>query len=287
MTPVEPFDMEPTERYADAGGYRIRYLQAGEDGPPVLLLHGGLIDAAHCSWGGVIEPLAEHCRVFAPDLLGYGDSDCPEIAYSTKRHVAVIGSFMDAIELEHANLVGLSVGGSVALGLALRSPERVDRLVPVASYGLGGELPNGRLTYALSRLPALNRLSVAALRRSRRLTKASLAGIVHDPESLSPELVEEVYELVRRPNAGRAYRSWRRHEVSSSGFRTDYRSRLKEIDAPTLFVHGREDGVFPPSWSVAAASRMDAECWIVPDTGHWVPRERPEEFTERLIEFLD
>ncbi|KYH26302.1 proline iminopeptidase [Halalkalicoccus paucihalophilus] len=287
MAPIEPFDMEPTERYADASGYRIRYLQAGEDGPPVLLLHGGLIDAAHCSWGAVIEPLAEHCRVFAPDLLGYGDSDCPEIAYSTKRHVAVIESFMDAIGLNRTSLVGLSVGGSVALGLALRSPERVDRLVSVASYGLGGELPNGRLTYALSRLPALNRLSVAALRRSRRLTKASLSGIVHDPESLPPDLVDAVYELVRRPNPGRAYRSWRRHEVDLGGFRTDYRPRLGEIEAPTWFVHGREDEVFPPRWSARAADLTGAECWIVPDTGHWVPRERPEEFAERLLEFLD
>lgn len=278
--------MEPTERYADASGYRIRYLQAGEGGPPLLLLHGGLIDAAHCSWGGVIEPLAEQFRVFAPDLLGYGDSDCPEIAYSTKRHVAVIESFMDAIGIDSASLVGLSVGGSVAIGLALRSPERVDRLVPVASYGLGRELPNGRLTYVLSRVPALNRLSMAVLRRSRRLTKASLAGIVHDLDTLPPELVDEVYELVRRPNAGRAYRSWRRHEVGPDGFRTDYRPRLEGIDAPALFVHGSEDEMFPPSWSVVAASRMDAERWIVSDTGHWVPRERPEAFAERLIEFL-
>lgn len=275
------------EQYADAGGYRLRYLQAGTEGPPVVLLHGGLIDAAHLSWGAVVEPLAEHYRVFAPDLLGYGDSDCPDIAYSTKRHVAVIESFLDSLELDSSSLVGLSVGGSVALGLALRSPERVDRLVSVASYGLGRELSNGKLTYLLSRVPALNRVSIAALRRSRRLTKASLGGIVTDPDDLPPELVDDLYDLVQRPNAGRAYRSWRHHEVSARGFRTDYRSRLEEIDAPTLFVHGSDDEVFPASWSVAAASRMDAERWIVSETGHWVPRERPEAFTERVIDFLD
>nr|WP_303650312.1 alpha/beta hydrolase [Halalkalicoccus sp. NIPERK01] len=265
----------------------MRYLRAGDGGPPVLLLHGGLIDAAHLSWGGVIDPLAERCRVFAPDLLGYGDSDSPDVAYSTKRHVAVVESFMDAVGIDRASLVGLSVGGGVALGLALRSPERVDRLVAVASYGLGRELPNGRLTYALSRLPALNRLSIAALRRSRRLTKASLGGIVSDPNALPSEVVDEVYRLVQQPNAGRAYRSWRRHEVGSSGFRTDYRTRLGEVDAPTWFVHGREDEVFPPRWSYRAAERMDAECWLVSDAGHWVPRERPDEFAERLIDFLD
>ncbi len=274
------------ERHVGADGHRLRYLRAGEDGPPLLLLHGGLIDAAHCSWGGVLEPLAEHFRVFAPDLLGYGTSDAPEIAYSTKRHVAVIESFVDAISVERTHCVGLSVGGGVALGLALRAPERIDHLVPVASYGLGTALPT-RLTHALSRVPALNRLSVALLGRSRRLTRASLAGIVHDPDALSPDLIEEVRRLASQPDAGRAYRSWRRHEVKPSGFRTDYRPRLGEIDAPTWFVHGSEDPVFPPAWSIEAAKTMDAECWLVEGAGHWVPRERPDEFAERLLDFLD
>jgi pimeloyl-ACP methyl ester carboxylesterase len=275
------------EHYADAEGYRIRYLEAGESGPPLLLLHGGLIDAAHLSWGEVIEPLSEEFQVYAPDLLGYGKSATPDIAYSTKRHIATIESFMNSVGIDSAHLVGLSVGGGVALGLSLRAPERVDRLVPVASYGLGTELPNDRLTYAVSRVPALNRLSIALLRRSRRLTKASLSGIVTEPDAVRPELVDDLYQLIQRPNAGRAYRSWRRHEVSSSGFRTDYRSRLTEIDVPTLFVHGRRDEVFPTQWSVAAAEEMDSECWVVEDAGHWVPRERPEELTKRLIDFLD
>ncbi|MEM4781927.1 MAG: alpha/beta hydrolase [Halalkalicoccus sp.] len=279
MAPIE-------ERYADADGHRLRYLEGGE-GDPLLLCHGGLIDAAHCSWGEVIGPLSDRFRVIAPDLLGYGKSDRPEIAYSTKRHVATTESFLDSLGIEDAHAVGLSVGGSVAIGLALRSPDRVDRLVPVASYGLGPELPNGRLTFLLSRLPALNRASLSIARRSRRLTKASLSGIAHDPDALSSEAVDCVHELLQRPDAGRAYRSWRRHEVGSSGFRTDYRSRLPEIDAPTLFVHGRDDEVFPPEWSALAAERMDAACWILPETGHWVPRERPEQFVERLIEFLD
>lgn len=283
---VEHKDMTITEKHADADGYRIHYLAAGEGGPPLILLHGGLIDAAHLSWGAMVEPLAKHYRVFAPDLLGYGRSASPEIVYSTKRHVSVIESFMDEMEIDSARFVGLSLGGGVAVGLGLRSPERVDRLVPVASYGLGTELPNDRLTYIVSRLPALNRLSIALLRRSRRLTKASLTGIVTDPDALPSELVDELHRLVNQQNAGRAYRSWRRHEVSSEGFRTDYRSRLEEIDAPTWFVHGSRDEVFPPRWSVNAAERMDAEYWIVEGSGHWVPRERPEEFTERLIAFL-
>lgn len=278
--------MAVTDRRADADGYELRYLRAGNSGPPLLLLHGGLIDAAHLSWGAAIEPLADRYRVFAPDLLGYGESDAPDIAYSTKRHVAVIEAFMESVGIDRAHVAGLSVGGSVAIGLALRSPDRVDRLVPVASYGLGTDLPNGRLTYAVSRLPALNRLSVALLRRSRRLTKASLAGVVSDPDALPSELVDEVYALVQQPNAGRAYRSWRRHEVGSMGFRTDYRQRLGEIDAPTLFVHGTEDEVFPPAWSVEAAKRTDGDCWLAEGCGHWVPRERSEGFTERLIDFL-
>lgn len=278
---------QPDERYANADGYRIRYLQSGESGPPLVLLHGGLIDAADLSWGGVLEGLSETFQVFAPDLLGYGKSASPDIAYSTKRHVAVVESFINSVGIDSTHLVGLSLGGGVALGLSLRAPERVDRLVPIASYGLGTELPNDGFSYVLSRVPALNRLSVALLRRSRRLTKASLSGIVAEPDAVPPELREELYRLVNQPNAGQAYRNWRRHEVSIEGFRTDYRARLEEINAPTLFVHGRKDEVFPARWSLAAAAAMNTECWIVEDAGHWVPRERPEELTKRLIGFLD
>lgn len=278
---------DPAERRRiEVDGHELRYLRAGEGGPPVLLLHGGQIDAAHVVWGEAIEPLAENHRVFVPDLLGYGYSDAPDVDYTTERHVATIEGFMGAVDLDRARVAGVSMGGGIGIGLALRSPERVSRLAAVASHGLGRELPNGKLTYLLSRQGATNRLSVALLARSRAVTRAGLAALAADPASIDDELVEQVQELARLPNAGRGYRSWRRNEVGLRGFRTDYTDRLEELDAPTLFVHGSEDEVFPAEWSERAAGIADGESLILENCGHLVPRERPDAVNDRLLEFF-
>jgi pimeloyl-ACP methyl ester carboxylesterase len=274
--------------WGDADGLSIHYLTAGDPSDPtVLLLHGGVIDCASLSWGGVIDRLAEGRHVIAPDLAGYGESDRPDADYATSWHVEVVESFLDDRGIDAPSVVGISLGGGVALGLALRSPDRVDRLVPVDSYGLGRELPNGLLTWALSRVPQLNRLSLALLARSERLTRASLGGIVVDPDAVPDEVVAELHERVGRPEAGKAFRRWRRTEVTRAGYRTEYTDRLGELSVPTLFVHGEADELFPVEWARAAADRVpEARIETFDGVAHWPPREAPDRFVATLDAFL-
>ncbi|MEF8876118.1 MAG: alpha/beta fold hydrolase [Haloarculaceae archaeon] len=274
--------------WGDADGTAIHYLAAGDPSDPtVLLLHGGVVDCASLSWGGLLDDLAEGRHVLAPDLAGYGESDRPDADYSTAWHVGVVESFLDDRGLDSPSVVGLSLGGGVALGLALRSPDRVDHLVPVDSYGLGRDLPNGLLTWALSRVPQLNRLSLWLLARSERLTRASLGGIVVDPSSVPEEVVAELHELVGRPGAGEAFRRWRRAEVTRDGYRTDYTDRLDAVDVPTLFVHGEADDLFPVEWARAAAERVpDARLETFEGVAHWPPREAPDRLLAALDAFL-
>src|SRR6266700_7183242 len=110
-------------------GLRIRYFSAGESGSPVILLHGGGIDSALISWGAIIGQLAAQHRVFAPDLPGYGESATPDIAYTLDYYVHFLEHFMDTLNLERACLIGLSLGGGIALNFTLRSPLRVEKLV--------------------------------------------------------------------------------------------------------------------------------------------------------------
>ncbi|MEF8788585.1 MAG: alpha/beta fold hydrolase [Haloarculaceae archaeon] len=274
--------------WGDADGTAIHYLAAGDPSDPtVLLLHGGVVDCASLSWGGLLDDLAEGRHVLAPDLAGYGESDRPDADYSTAWHVGVVESFLDDRGLDSPSVVGLSLGGGVALGLALRSPDRVDHLVPVDSYGLGRDLPNGLLTWALSRVPQVNRLSLWLLARSERLTRASLGGIVVDPSSVPEEVVAELHELVGRPGAGEAFRRWRRAEVTRDGYRTDYTDRLDAVDVPTLFVHGEADDLFPVEWARAAAERVpDARLETFEGVAHWPPREAPDRLLAALDAFL-
>ena len=274
--------------WGDADGTAIHYLAAGDPSDPtVLLLHGGVVDCASLSWGGLLDDLAEGRHVLAPDLAGYGESDRPDADYSTAWHVGVVESFLDDRGLDSPSVVGLSLGGGVALGLALRSPDRVDHLVPVDSYGLGRDLPNGLLTWALSRVPQVNRLSLWLLARSERLTRASLGGIVVDPSSVPEEVVAELHERVGRPGAGEAFRRWRRAEVTRDGYRTDYTDRLDAVDVPTLFVHGEADDLFPVEWARAAAERVpDARLETFDGVAHWPPREAPDRLLAALDAFL-
>jgi pimeloyl-ACP methyl ester carboxylesterase len=277
--------MDVEEGWVDAGGVGLHYLHAGS-GDPVVLLHGGIVDAASLSWGGVIEPLAEEFGVYAPDMAGYGESDRPDAPYTTTYHASVVEDALGSLGLSSASVVGLSMGGGVALALALET-ELVDRLVLVDSYGLGRELPNGLASYVLAQVPALNRLSLAALARSRRLTRASLGNVVEDPDAVPDEVVDELFGLLQHPEAGKAFRQWRKHEVTRQGYRTCYLDRLGEVDVPTLLVHGAEDDVFPVEWAHRAAEALpDARVAVFEGCAHWPPRERPERFVDTTQVFL-
>lgn len=277
------------DKWVDVGGTRLHYLHAGgeHDATPVVLLHGGIIDAAALSWGGAIGPLAADRPVYALDFAGFGESDDPDRTPTTGYHVDTLRAFLDRLGLDRAHLVGLSLGGGVAIGTALDYPEHVAALVPVASFGLGRELPSGKATWLAARLGVLNRLNVALLRRSRGYAEAALASLVHDADALPAGLVEEFQELCRRPNAGAAFRQWRDYEVTLSGWRTCYLDRLGQVGSPTLFVHGTRDEVVPPEWSRRAADRVpDADATFFEECGHWVPRERPEALVDEIREFL-
>jgi pimeloyl-ACP methyl ester carboxylesterase len=273
--------------WVEVDGFRIHCIKAGEGDTHVLLLHGGGYDSASLSYKHSIDPISEHYRVLAPDWPGYGESDKPEVEYSTEYYVGFLERLMDALGLEKASLVGISMGGAISLGFALRSPQRVEKLVLVDSHGLGGEVPGGVASYALVRLPLLNKLVWAALKRSRRMVRASLETTFYDPQIVTENLVDEVYQLVRKPGAGRAWRSWQENEIGREGLRTNFVERLQELAVPTLILHGAEDKFVPVSWSRRAHTLIeDSELNVFSHCGHWLTLERSKEFNEVVAVFL-
>ena len=273
--------------WVEVDGLRVHCLKAGEGNVPVLLLHGGGYDSASLSYKHAVGPISEHHRVFAPDWPGYGESDKPEMQYSTEYYVGFLGRLMDALSMEKASLVGISMGGAIALGFSLRSPQRVDKLVLVDSHGLGGEVPGGVASYVFVRLPLLNKLVWAALGRSRRMVRASLQTTFYDPRAVTENLVNEVYELVKKPRVGQAWRSWQKNEIGREGLRTNFVNRLHELAVPTLILHGAEDKYVPDSWARRAHTLIkDSELHVFPQCGHWLTLERPGEFDSAVLEFL-
>lgn len=277
---MQPPDSAVAESYLDLDGTEIRYLHAGESGPPVVLLHGGGVDAAHLSWDPTLDALASDHRVFAPDFPGYGRSDAPDADYSMAYFVDFLDAFLERLALDDPTLVGLSLGGGVALGFALREPERVDRLVLVDSYGLGSDPPRGTASMATP-------LAWTALRHNRSLVRWSLGTIVADRGAITDGMVASAHRLLGRPHAGRAFRRFYRSETGSGSVESDFSDRLADLAVPTLLVHGADDDLIPVSWARRARDRIpDARLAVFEDCGHWPPREKPDEFARTVAEFL-
>ncbi len=269
-------------------GLRVRCLASGEGEPAALLLHGASLDCAELSFGHLIGPLSRRRRVYAPDWPGYGGSDRPEgLPYDMGFYEGFLERLLDALGLKRADLVGFSLGGGVALSLALREPRRVRRLVLAGSYGLGRGVPWGLLGVALGRSALAARLAYALMRRSRRALRLGLRNVVCDPAAISGALLEELARQAALPGAGRAFLRFRRSEVGWRGLRSDLSGNLHRLESPTLLVHGSRDRVIPVAWAERAHRLIPrSELVVFEGCGHWVPRERPEEFSRAVERFL-
>ncbi len=126
-------------KYVEAGGYRLHYFEAQPQkggGAPLLLIHG--LGARGEDWSKMIPAMAAHgFHVYAPDLPGYGRSSRPKDAdYSIAMEEAAVVAFAQAVHLPHAFVGGWSMGGWVAMKMAVEHPEMVDRLVVYDSAGV-------------------------------------------------------------------------------------------------------------------------------------------------------
>lgn len=274
--------------YLETEERTIHYLQAGQEGPPVVLLHGSGIDDAGLSWRPTIPALAESHRVFAPDWPGHGQSDDPDEPPSGSYYESVLESFLDKLGLEAVTLVGISMGGGAALGHALDYPERVRSLVLIDSYGLRNTIPGGIGTYFLANTPFAGMLGRQWASASKSTARASLGQFVHDTSAVSEEFVTEVRQRLKQPGAGDTFMAFQRNEFGPRGVQTHYADELDELAPATLLVHGREDPLIPVSWSVDAAESIpEANLQVLDRCGHWPTRERPDAFIDRLQSFLD
>jgi proline-specific peptidase len=270
-------------KYVRVGEINTHYLVAGE-GEPVILVHGG--GPGVLDWELNIGPLSQHHRVYALDLVGFGYSDKPEVNYTIPYFADFVRHFMDTLELEQVSLVGLCMGGGTTLGVALESPQRVEKLVLVASCGLGKEVGAG-IQRLLSRLMPL--LPSAFLKRwdnpDKNRFRRDLERMVYDPKVITDDLLNKQYELQSLALDVRL--NFWKNFFSFSGQRTNFRNRLHEIAMPTLIICGQEDEVYPLAHAHTAHELINnSQLHIFPKCGHVPPREKPNEFNQLVLDFL-
>ncbi len=269
-------------------GLRIHYWQAGTQGSPVLLLHGGGTDSARLSWEPMLTALAANHRVFAPDMPGYGESQFNSTAACTLAdYPGFVAHFMDALGLERASLGGISMGGGISLGLCLTYPQRVDRLVLINSYGLQDKAPYAFLSYLMVQMPWLIRWSYASMRSSRWMARWALRSIFYSAQAMGEDLVDQVFEAIKHPLAGEVFHRFQSSELLPSRLRTVYMPRLGEIQQPVLLIHGQNDTLVPVRYARMAHERLpDSRLEVIPQCGHWAQREKPELVNRLVTDFL-
>ena len=259
-----------------ANGIATHYHEAGA-GDPVLLLHGsGPGVSAWANWQHTIVPLAEHHRVLALDIVGFGSTERPsDIRYSLRTWIDHVFGFLDALNIERTSIVGNSLGGRIALGMATEHPERLNRLVLMGSPGLGMSPTEG----------------LTALRAYQPSYQAMHDLLINffavDPAIITPDLVQTRYEASIAPGAYEAYRAMffdPKHAGSELGITAD---EVVGITTPALIVHGREDRVIPLEVGINMLKALpNADLHVFSHCGHWTQIERASEFAALVDQFL-
>jgi pimeloyl-ACP methyl ester carboxylesterase len=277
-------DWRAHRRWVGVAGTRVNLVELGS-GPPLLFVHG--LGGSWTNWLETICAFAGDHRVVALDLPGFGASDAPrEDPVTISGQAALLDELCGVLEIASAAVVGNSMGGLIAADLALRSPQRVERLVLVAAAGLS--IHALRLEHLLRAVAPLERLvrlpgSLAAayssvLARRRRLRKLALLYVCAHPERLPAPITAELIDGAGRPGLLPGLRAMAAYPI---------RSRLGEIACPTLVVWGADDKLVPVGDAREFERLIDGARKIVyPDTGHLPMIERPACFNEDLRAFL-
>lgn len=264
-------------------GYRRAYRVRGS-GPPLLLLHGLACDST--TWFPVMDLLAEHFTVIAPDLLGHGESDKPNADYSLGGFANGMRDLLTIMGIDKVTVVGHSFGGGVAMQFAYQFPERTERVVLVSSGGLGPHVTP--LIRALTLPGAGLGIRLATMRPARSIAAGSLRALSKVPLPLVRDLdeVADVYERLADPAQSLAVRRLTRTVMDWNGqFVTmgdrAYLARLM----PVLMVWGRDDMVLPVSHAQKLPSLENSDVHVFEGSGHFPHKDRPEDFVRLVLEF--
>jgi pimeloyl-ACP methyl ester carboxylesterase len=272
-------------QYVTLHGHRRAFVKVGE-GPALLLLHG--LGCDHTTWEPVIDALARRYTVIAPDLLGHGLSDKPRADYSVGGYANGMRDLITVLGIDRVTVVGHSFGGGVAMQFAYQFPERTERLVVVASGGLGPEVSPA--IRAISTPGFHQVMGLLTLPGVRHLGKAGLVALSRTRIGAARDLdeVAAIYESFKDPAARAAIRrvvsavvDWRGQIVSMAD-----RAYLTEA-LPMAVIWGSDDRVIPVRHaSNAAALAPNARVEVLPHAGHFPHKDHPQRFAKVLHEFI-
>lgn len=261
--------------YADLSDVRLYYEREGQ-GHTVVFIHGHSLDRR--MWNGQVQAVSRSYAVLRYDVRGHGLSSAPATGYSMPHYARELHELLEHLGLRRPSIVGLSMGGNIAIEYALTYPDRLETLTLVDSGLMGFEDTGEFMQEMQKRRELVRREGVGEKFVRASMLSALFDGIRHNPEQRA---------LARAMVSGWSGASWRDTTVYPKPERTQA-DRVHEIRVPTLVLVGELDG--PRFHRIAGmlASRIKVmRKYVVPGgAGHIPPMETPEAFNDILLDFL-
>ncbi|GAT03620.1 alpha/beta hydrolase fold protein [Mycolicibacterium fortuitum subsp. acetamidolyticum] len=262
----------------DVDGLATSYLEAGQ-GDPVVLLHGGEFGAgAELGWERVIGELAEHYRVLAPDMLGFGES-AKVVDFNDGRGMRIrhIARFCAELGVDSAHFVGNSMGAINLLVDATSDTPRL-RMRSLTAICGGGEIQRNEHSAALYDYDA-------TLDGMRRIVTALFADLAYPADEA---YVQRRYESSIAPGAWESLAAARfRRPGRDTPAMPSAQRAYDRIGVPTMIIEGDRDKLLPSGWAAEIAGQIaGARSVVIAGAGHCPQIEQPAALTAVLLEFL-
>ena len=276
------------QRDVMAGRIRTHYSECGDNGPAVVLCHGGGPGSSgEAGFAHAMQALAPKFQVFAPDSVGgFGETD-PYFPASegVQSRADQLEAFMDTLCIERAIVGGNSQGAWVAAKYALEHPDRVDKLVLIASNTIAGamgmEIP---MTAGMKAIRAYN--------GSEESMRAFLQTLVWNKSLITDELVKVRNDCANRPGAEAArqvFQQGQQRLTKDANLRLKYdmRDTLPKLTIPAIFIWGEDDGFAPVELGRQLEKMLPKiKFHYVANAGHQVQNDQPAIVSKLITDFL-
>ena len=281
-------DTRIRSRYVMAGGVRTHYTETGGNGPALVLLHGGGAGSSgEAGFMTVLGPLGQDFRCIAIDSIGgWGDTDVTVPAkYGVESRARHLADFMDALCLDKGHLLGNSQGAWTVARYTLQHPDRVDKLVMVASATMGGAMQ-----VEVPQTPGMKVLM--SYDGTRESMQATMEAIVWKKDVITKELIDTRHAAAERPGAAearQAFQEGNRYFTTDPGLSLGYdmRDTLPKLPHPAIFIWGNEDEFASPTIGQQLEPLLPkVKFHWVPEAGHQVQTDQPETFVKIVRDFL-
>ena len=275
------------DKFVVVQGYNIHYVEAGE-GEPILLIPGAFSTYRH--WNRIIPYLSKHYKLLCIDYLGVGDSDKPRsgFGYTIEEQADLIVKMIEALQISKVQIFGVSYGGAIALNLAARYPEKVDKIISIEGNGIKHQDIPYRPMKGLLGWPVIGELSIGVIRSglADRLVTKSVMGKAW--EQMTEAEKKEIVEIVAQNNKTASCVSWHRISQTIETSR-DFTDQAKTIQTPVLYVYGGNSyyhGMAETNAEFLRTHLRNAKIVRLNDGIHDLELQKPEDVAALVLEFL-